>query len=280
MSVERRILPLRPRRRASSKAIFNLPLILSTTTAPPEEEDTRLSFDHAGNWSEAPTRKIRSSHGDSEQTERKFASVGIQHDGLQLPPSRRSARVGFGQSSHLADLFEGQGYYEFDFMSKGSGVGQDSGPVKPSYKHAETQTPAENLPQVHVPQWTYSQRRVRFVNRSRRKYMKEKRKAKRAMGVENEGRSGYVCPFCEYEEVYKEPPYAWVSDYEMKEKEEWQRCKQKMNAGLNSDIHMFESSLHVFPDSYYEWESRPPDRGATSFSPSYGYSNDCYTNGG
>ncbi|KAG5356905.1 hypothetical protein CKK34_6286 [Yarrowia sp. E02] len=306
MSVERRILPIRPRRRgqgANSKAIFSLPLLLSTPSSVDEEEDIRLSYDHAGTWSDYTNRKIRSSDDKSKpfpkpkEKQKQFVSVGIQHDGFQLPPARRSARVGLSgtdrQLSRVSDLFEGQSFYSFDFHSQEPGVGPVTAPVKLPYRHAETQTPAENLPQTEIPQWTYSKRRVRFVNRSRRKYMQEKRKTvkvkKKKKGNEEneEEEEGWICPFCDYEDIYKEPPYALISQYEMREKDEWRRATlHKKSSGNSVGTQNFGKSSKTFPDSYYEWESRPPDRegdqseGQAQDHNSYGYSHDCYDYGG
>lgn len=254
MSVDRRIIPIRPRRsgqRAPPKPIFNLPLILSTNT--PEDEDIRLSFDHAGNWSQASVRKVREKPFENSP-ERKFVSVGIQHDGFELSHSRISANVGCTDgSTAVGDLFEGQGHYEFDFKA------EMKEPVKSSYQHAETQT--DVLPGVTLPQWTYSKRRVRFVNRSRRKYMKEKRKVKVAEKEEK-----WICPFCDYEDIYNEPPRALISAYEENEKKQFQLQTKKTGA---SAMPLF-STFMMFPDSYYEWESQPPDRSYISHGYDYG----------
>ena len=301
MSVERRILPIPLRRRsqrAASNTNCNMPLIFSTSSLTTgEDEDIRLSFDHAGNWTGTANRKIRSlpqrSRRLGKPAEKHFASVGIQHDGLQLPPSRRSARVGYGRtdyrSSYLADLFEGQGFHSFDFQANDWGIGQVTSPVRPSYKHAETQTPSDNLPQAQIPQWTYSKRRVRFVNRSRRRYMQEKRKVNKVNVRKDEEieKDEWICPFCDYEDIYKEPPYALISQYEMREKDEWRRSalQQASRHGNGSEIHVFGKSYRVFPDNYYEWESRPPDQEGLQCleqhaSDNFSCGHDCYDYGG
>lgn len=123
--------------------------------------------------------------------------------------------------------------------------------------------------------------------------MKEKRKVNRVhKNTENEEKEKekeketWICPFCDYEDIFKEPPYALISRYEMKEKEDWRRSTlQKSNRGNSAETHLFQRSYRVFPDSYYEWESRPPDgeghhAADHSQDGASGYSHDCYDYGG
>lgn len=118
--------------------------------------------------------------------------------------------------------------------------------------------------------------------------MQEKRKVNKANVKKDDEteKDEWICPFCDYEDIYREPPYALISQYEMKEKDEWRRSalQQASRRGNGSEMHMFEKSYWVFPDNYYEWESRPPDlQGQNSAEHVNDYSScghDCYDYGG
>lgn len=279
MTFDRRILPLRPRRSTGhdgSRGIFDLSVVVTAEEDLVEEEDIRLSFDHAGDWADGNNRKTHKVPGASSQTQKKTADSGVQHNGFELPHSRLSSRVSKGRGRRLeepAQLFGRETPFPFDFRPSEPGIGLCELPPKPNARHAGTQTSPELLPEVTAPKKTFSNSQVRFVNRSRRKFMRSRKQTIEL--VSDDADVDMICAFCDYEAIYGEPPYALIAHYEIQERRkrkerlaQAKRVRQAVKTTFNdttstaSETHPDFPPGYISSDLYLDWERLPPDRRA------------------